>query len=100
MSVRDNDGIGWFTWGHLGVTIALVGFVWSVWYAGQNERVSLEGRLAALEEQNRGQDRMTAANVVMIESQLAEITRRMDVQRDDLRRLQEELLTHDRKGVR
>jgi hypothetical protein len=81
-------------WAHPTVTMGILLFAFQQYEAAQNWRRETEKQIAVLQERIEEGKAVNAAQDATAHAALAGITSRLDVQRDDIRKLQQQQLDH------
>ena len=101
--IEDTNGpfAGWLRWGHIGVTLAVCVFVYTVWGDIRRHDIedalsfsALSARVLVIEADYRHQMETDRGQSDILAKQLILLTQRIDAQREDIRALQLVILRH------
>ena len=97
----------WFSWGHMGLTVALCSLVfnfWNQWRTTEQEtakeRLLLEARIVILESDMKHQSKNDSAQAAIFDGKVAALEKRTDLQRSDIGAFRDMLLHHLEQGAK
>lgn len=92
--VREVPVSRWLNWAHIGTTVTIVIFLWTQYQDYLTQRVLTQAQIVSLTAQIEAIRQTEEQRHRGVDNQLKDITKRVDIHRDDIRSLQQQINMH------